>query len=99
MGVDEFGRHEGEYGYGINPRTGLALPSRPSYFIGLDLGQKQDFTALSILEKHGSGREAYYHCRHLQRFKLGTSYPQIVADVRTLCLKEPLLNAAGNQRP
>jgi hypothetical protein len=36
--------------------------------------------------------EARFDCRHLQRFKLGTSYPHIVASVRELCRREPLLS-------
>lgn len=54
----------------------------PRYYLGLDLGQAKDFTALVILEKHGSNSPtAEYHARHLQRYELGTSYPAIVADV------------------
>ncbi len=60
------------------------------YFVGLDLGQKADYTALCLLEKHGTGLEAFYHCRHLHRYALGTSYPAIVADMRNLCLRPPL---------
>jgi hypothetical protein len=62
-----------------------------SYLIGLDLGQKADYTALAILEKHGNDRESRFHCRHLQRFKLGTSYPTIVNEVRTICAREPFI--------
>ena len=47
------------------------------FFLGLDLGQSTDYTALAILEKI-AGDEPVYHCRHLQRFKLGTTYPDIV---------------------
>jgi hypothetical protein len=62
------------------------------YFAGLDLGQRADYTALSVLERHGVGREAYYHLRHLHRYPLNTSYPSIVNSVRELCLREPLLS-------
>jgi phage terminase large subunit-like protein len=47
-----------------------------SYFVGLDLGQAQDYTALSVLQVVGTE----YHIRHLQRFRLGTSYPDVVAE-------------------
>lgn len=70
----------------------IAPPAPPEYVIGLDLGKSQDYTALSILEIHGREPESTYHCRHLQRYKLGTSYPQIVAAVRELCRREPLLS-------
>lgn len=70
-------------------------PTRAYYIAGLDLGKAQDPTALAVLETRdtpgGIGPDAVYHCRHLQRFKLGTSYPHIVASVRELCRREPLL--------
>jgi hypothetical protein len=43
------------------------------YFIGLDLGQKRDYTALAILERS----EDHYDVRHLERIKLSTSYAVI----------------------
>jgi hypothetical protein len=58
---------------------------QPRYYLGLDLGQAKDFTALVILEKHGADKHtAQYRARHLQRYELGTSYPAIVADVAKL---------------
>ncbi len=63
---------------------------RPKYFLGLDLGQRVDPSARCVLERHGKGLEAYYHCRDLHRYPLGTSYPTVVSDVRGLCLREPL---------
>ena len=45
------------------------------YYIGLDLGQAADFTAMCILEKT---EKREYHIRHLKRFQLGTTYPAIV---------------------
>lgn len=68
-------------------------PPKPRYIVGLDLGKSMDYTAVSILEVHGEPPEANYHCRHLQRFKLGTSYPHIVDVVRELCRREPLLSS------
>jgi len=64
----------------------------PAFIIGLDLGKSQDYTALCILEMHGNAPDAEYHCRHLERFKLGTSYPNQVARVRELCRRQPLLS-------
>jgi hypothetical protein len=63
------------------------------YFVGLDLGQKQDFTALAVLERAeikgawDASRFAYkkdvmLRLRHLERVALGTSYPDIVQSVR-----------------
>jgi len=51
-----------------------------------------DYTAVAVLEVHGEPPEAIYHCRHLRRFKLGTSYPTIVTEIRALCMREPLLS-------
>jgi hypothetical protein len=65
-------------------------PETLEYVLGLDLGKSRDYTALSLLEIHGDPPEAKFNCRHLQRFKLGTSYPDIVASVREICLREPL---------
>jgi hypothetical protein len=48
-----------------------------SFFVGLDLGQASDYTALSVIES----KEGQYQVRHLQRYKLGTPYPAVVADV------------------
>lgn len=70
----------------VPPRTRPA----PSYFVGLDLGQAKDYTALCILERHGQGMEADFHARHLQRYPLGTSYPSMVADVSEM-LRRPEL--------
>ena len=59
----------------------------PDYYVGLDLGQAQDYTALSVVERSekfpvGSlpdpsvtPREAHYAVRHLRRWPLGTPYP------------------------
>jgi hypothetical protein len=57
------------------------------FFIGLDLGQAQDPTAVAILERipvklppgtHPS-RDVYrYQCEHIERLPLGTRYPDIV---------------------
>jgi hypothetical protein len=71
------------------------------YIVGCDLGQANDYTALSILEKHRDttteiqqkGFEPptsvttvrnLFHLRHLQRLKLGTSYPDVCHVVGTM---------------
>jgi hypothetical protein len=66
-------------------------PERPRYILGLDLGQRADYSALCLLETHGEAHEAVSHCRHLQRYRLNTSYPVIAEDVRQLCQREPLI--------
>ena len=66
-----------------------------SFYIGLDLGQAQDYTALTIIERkhfnYSLPREQY-HIRHLERPKLGTTYPAIVDRVRQLMTSGPLIN-------
>jgi hypothetical protein len=53
--------------------------------IGLDLGQAQDYTALSIVEAHPAGHTVglplAFDVVHLNRYPLGTKYPDIVEDV------------------
>ena len=58
------------------------------YFVGLDLGQAQDFTALAVLRRvclsgkeRAADRQPPYSVPHLHRFPLGTPYPSIVASV------------------
>jgi hypothetical protein len=61
--------------------------------VGVDLGQRQDFTAVAVaeieerggtLERDEHGREwrkgstIHYNVRHLERLPLGTSYPAVV---------------------
>ncbi len=53
------------------------------FYLGLDLGQSADFSALAIIERQkreSMSFEPVYHCRHLHRWPLRTSYPTIVAD-------------------
>ena len=82
--------------------------------VGLDLGQAQDYTALTVLEKvpqsameqqvRSEGGMSYtgmkrvekpmhYHCRHLERYELGTLYPAIVTNVANL-MQTPALRGA-----
>jgi len=79
--------------YESTPEPEPEAPPKPRYVVGLDLGKSMDYTAVAILEVFGEAPEATYHCRHLQRFKLGTSYPHIVESVRELCRREPLLSS------
>jgi len=69
----------------------------PHYNIGLDLGQAQDYTAMAIVERFVRSRyqpqpieDDVYHVVHLERFPLGTSYPDIVDRVDAI-MKQPQL--------
>src|SRR5262249_4373950 len=67
-----------------------------SYFVGLDLGQASDYTALAVVERTEPvqddlfPRPAQYAVRHLQRWPLGTPYTSIVQEVGAR-LDRPLL--------
>ena len=66
-----------------------------AYYIGLDVGQLQDYTALSVIGAwstwhparpysalHGEWRVSEYHVNHLSRFDLGTPYLVVARGVR-----------------
>jgi hypothetical protein len=62
------------------------LPVR--HFVGLDLGQPSEFTALAVLERPLAsaedllaGSRSAYALRHLRRFPLGTPYPAVMQAV------------------
>ncbi len=66
-----------------------------TFFIGLDLGQRQDFTAVAVVERTvargewdgamlAHRRVAQVALRHLERLPLGTPYPEVVERVREL---------------
>ena len=67
------------------------------HFVGLDLGQAQDFTALAVLSRPKvtgreppGARQPPYAVPHLHRFPLGTPYPQMVGAVVGLLRTPPL---------
>lgn len=67
-----------------------------NFFLGLDLGQSNDFTAISIAEKLDvPGDPVEYHIRHLERVKLGTPYPAIVEHVRNLMQSSQLAGSTA----
>lgn len=71
------------------------MTDRPAdYFVGLDLGQAQDFTALTVVERLRAPQDTPLLVRHLERFPLGTSYPAIVRRVVEVMTKPPLRGAS-----
>jgi hypothetical protein len=66
----------------------------PEYFIGVDLGQKHDFTAIAVVERQAGGLPHFltpwtipqttYGLRHLERIQLGTPYPRVVERIGCL---------------
>jgi hypothetical protein len=72
------------------------------FYVGLDLGQSHDFTAISVVERVETRGEwdaaAFAHrkkvalrLRHLQRIALGTTYPEVVRRVAEL-MRSPELD-------
>jgi len=56
-----------------------------NFYVGLDLGQAADYTAVSVIESV----EGMYQVRHLQRFRIGTPYPDVVAQVQKMMAELP----------
>ncbi len=65
-------------------------PVQSKFVVGLDLGQKQDPTALVVLECREVGGDVHFDARHIQRFPLGQSYPSMVQDIAAMLQKSPL---------
>ena len=66
------------------------LTPAPNLFtLGLDLGKAQDFSALCIIERHGQAPAWQHQVRHLHRWPLGTSYPDIIRDLAALVSRVP----------
>ena len=65
------------------------------FYVGLDLGQSADYTALAVVEagakeNPADGAEKYLHLRHLERYPLRTLYPDIAEAVVSLMRDERL---------
>ena len=63
----------------------------PSYYIGLDLGQTHDYTALAVLSC-AAGDDSL-SLPHLQRFPLNQPYPDMIASITKLVSAPPLARA------
>ena len=69
------------------------------YFLGLDIGQAHEMSALAILERRTKTDEdeKLFHCRHLKRWQQRTPYPAIIEEVGRLIASDEL--RAGNEQP
>jgi hypothetical protein len=71
-----------------------------TYYLGVDLGQSQDYTAITLLEYHQDynvGTHQYeleYKVSHIERCPLNTEYPLIVEKIVRL-FDEPRLKQYG----
>jgi hypothetical protein len=75
--------------------TSAAASDSPEYIIGLDLGQGQEFTALSVVERTKrpdltGGSVRHYAVLHLLRWPLGTPYTTIIDDLAQMLARQPL---------
>lgn len=59
-----------------------------SFYVGLDLGQAQDYTALVVVEKQvteqSTGQDTRLDVRHIERAPLGTPYPDVASRVKEI---------------
>src|SRR5262245_6945507 len=69
---------------------------KSGHFVGVDLGQASDFTAISVLERPESEAPALpvYRLRHVEQIPLGTPYPAVMERVLTV-LKAPELRVVA----
>jgi len=65
-------------GYGARPTWPV-----PSFFVGVDLGQASDFTAIAIIQRDHDLPGAIYRVRHIERTR-GVPYPLIVDRIHSL---------------
>lgn len=76
------------------------------YYVGLDLGQSHDFTALAVVERaeiQGEWDPARFRrrvetslrLRHIERIPLGTSYPEIVERVAQVMTSDTLRDGSN----
>jgi hypothetical protein len=89
--------------------TWRRIPVTPAqrFIMGLDLGQSQDPTALSVMQwdrtpletwspRRGNSNvlfqdsQTHFDIRHLERLRLGWSYPEMISYVADVLQREPL---------
>src|SRR2546428_8969474 len=78
----------------------------PRYFVGLDLGQSRNYSALAVVERaeifldemdwmtYERRRKRRYRVTFLERARLGTPYPDVVKRVREV-MRAPALAGRG----
>ena len=83
-------------------RPAKILETMSEFVVGVDLGQKQDYTALCVVERAElmlddrdprtwqCRRETRFEVRHLERMKLRTPYPAVVARIREVAMDPAL---------
>ena len=76
----------------LNRSPYFDLESESAFYFGLDIGQVKDYSALVVVERR-PGALPEYHVLNIKRFKLGTSYPEIVELVQK-AMKHPCIQPA-----
>src|SRR3954470_24488167 len=78
------------------------LRTQPRFYLGVDLGQAQDYTAIVLIERAelvsrdrdpltwSFPTESRFHVRHAERIPLGSPYPQVVEHVKSLVRRDPV---------
>src|SRR5438034_11596935 len=56
------------------------IPPAGSYYVGCDLGKKQDHSAVAVVEK----KDGHVNLIHMKQFKLGTDYTHVMGDLNRL---------------
>src|SRR4051794_16024090 len=79
-----------------------ALRTHARYYLGVDLGQAQDYTALAVIERAevrsyerdpltwSFQTESRFQVRYAKRVALGSPYPEVVGQVKALVNRDPL---------
>ncbi|MFA5354715.1 MAG: hypothetical protein WC291_10835 [Thermodesulfovibrionales bacterium] len=69
------------------------------FFVGLDLGQASDYTAINVQEQQWNEEKTRYEykLRYLERFR-GVPYPDVVKKVSAMMLSEKLQGASEPPR-
>ena len=85
-------------------------PTPPDFALGLDLGQAQDHTAIVVVQRINPSNDteaencrnlqnlSHYRVRHIERFPLGTSYPDILDEIEQLLQERPLAGRTRRRR-
>jgi len=60
------------------------------FYVGLDLGQRRDYTAVVAVERIPVKVGHILHVRHAERVALGTAYPKVVERMRTIVQHQEL---------
>jgi hypothetical protein len=68
------------------------IGSNPNYsevYMGIDIGQSQDPTAIVVTDPELRGKEIHYIVRYLKRLPLGMAYPAIVEEIKRVYTNIP----------